>query len=84
MEQHGTYFNLYNKQQKFYKCYEKELVLDSISEIPESGGDFENETEDTEDSSNSEPVARPDPDAELVSPDDVIREIAEDKLEEIR
>ena len=81
MERHGTYFNLYNKQQKFYKSYEKELVLDSISEIPESGEDFENETED---SSQCEPVARPDPDAELVSPDDVIREIAEDKLEEIR
>ena len=81
MDRHGTYFNLYNKQQKFFKCSEKELILDSISEIPESGEDFENTTEE---SSNVEPNHRPDQDAELVSLDDVIREIDEDKIEKFR
>ena len=36
MDKHGTYFNLYTKQQKFFKSSEKDLTLDSISEIPEA------------------------------------------------
>ena len=83
MDKHGTYFNLYTKQQKFFKSSEKDLTLDSISEIPEA---YEG-SEDTEKVVGGATAGIMDPATGsdlLVSPADVIREIADDKPETVR
>ena len=75
MELHGVYFNLYTKQQKFYKSSEKDLTLDSISEMPES---FDSVNDDT-----TTVALDIEPDIEsLVSDNEIIKEIAENKKEE--
>ena len=83
MDKHGTYFNLYTKQQKFFKSSEKDLTLDSISEIPEA---YEG-SEDTEKVVGGATAGIMDPATGsdlLVSPADIIREIADDTPETIR
>ena len=75
MELHGVYFNLFTKQQKFYKSSEKDLTLDSISEMPES---LESIDDDTEVAIDIEPDIGDD----LVSDNEIIKEIAETKKEE--
>ena len=86
MEKHGTYFNLFTKQQKFYKSSEKDLTLDSISEMPETyeGAEEEDEAEDDDVPLNDIAGIEPDPGSDLVSPDEVIREIAENERDDFR
>ena len=75
MELHGVYFDLYTKQQKFYKSSEKDLTLDSISEMPESLDSIDDDTEVAID-------IEPDVGDDLVSDNEIIKEIAETKKEE--
>ena len=86
MEKHGTYFNLYIKQQKYYKLSELDLKLDSISEIPECNDSFENEDGEYGDDDHVDEVGlinkgfvSEDEEqlSDLVSPADVIKEISE-------
>ena len=81
MDKHGTYFNLFTKQQKFYKTTDKDLTLDSISEKPETVEVTEAEEKEV---LNDIIGLEPDASSELVSPDEVIREIAETDKEDFR
>ena len=81
MEKHGTYFNLFTKQQKFYKTTDKDLTLDSISERPET---VERTEEEEKEVLNDIIGLEPDASSDLVSPDEVIREIAGNDKEDLR
>ena len=84
MEKHGAYFNLYTRYQKFYKAAEKDLKLDSISEAAENEDCDQSENDDDISVNVLESPATHVNDSELVSPDDVIKEIAEDKKETVK
>ena len=84
MEKHGAYFNLYTRYQKFHKAAEKDLRLDSISEATEiEDGDQSDENDDFDNIIES-PASPADNESDLVSPVEVIKEIAENKKESVR